>query len=539
MATTYQTSELNNLRDAAKDYLVLTVENDLPTLHFYDNTQSGPIKFATRISDGMPMYLMDLGNDTYEFLSFANVTNVGFYHVDPSFDTWLDTNGSYMFSGQNITLDNGTFTNYYVTKKPGYTYSLAGYKNFYPSLDQWTPPVINSYSSYLDGLSRYDFRLLSAEDSTWYTSDVSNGIKEYAVNGNDLPLTTPDPPVQGQIYTSADFSNLRAASEDVVLISVENDVPQLVFQDNTVDGQVKLVDVNDGTTGFVMDMGDGNYKYLADHQTSLGLVHIDKSMSAYLSTQYSHMFEGQAITLSTGSYTNVFVTCRPLLDQNTSEVMFLDENNSKFWGIPNTADISDYLNNIPAFDVKFYPDVESASWYTQLVQDAIRDTVLTFVPEQPPDPTDSTVVQPLDAANLIYTKSLYESSLAYFDSAISRIEQELAEEQNVANQLSSNDQQLLSDLQTFVNDKSQEINDKVTNLTELKTDLETLVQQNLQDIQSNEDLYNYLNTPEATDLTSKILELRDKVYDSLKFLTDNNRLGSNNDIVYIVNKVQI
>ena len=73
----------------------------------------------------------------------------------------------------------------------------------------------------------------------------------------------------------------------------------------------------------------------------------------------------------------------------------------------------------------------------------------------------------------------------------------------------------------------------------LNSDLQTLVQTNLQSIQDNESLNNFVGSPEATEMTNKILELRDSVYDSMKFLTDNNRLGSNSDIVYLVNKVQI
>lgn len=80
----------------------------------------------------------------------------------------------------------------------------------------------------------------------------------------------------------------------------------------------KLVDMNDGTTGFIMDMGDNNYKYIADHQESMGLIYVDKSMAEYLSNNFSHMFEGTNIDLDTGSYSNVFVICKPLLDINTS-----------------------------------------------------------------------------------------------------------------------------------------------------------------------------------------------------------------------------
>lgn len=193
--TTYLSSELSNLRNANKDYLVVSIVSGEPSLYFQDNGIIGFIKFATRISDGQSMYLKDLGGDSYEFISYTNVTNVGFYHIEPEFDAWLDANGSHMFSGQNITLSNGTFSNFYIAKKPGHNYTVGGYKNFYTSLDQWTPPIINSFSSYLDG------------------------IREYVVNGND-------------------FSNLRSANEDIILISVVADIPQLVFQDNTVDGQV-------------------------------------------------------------------------------------------------------------------------------------------------------------------------------------------------------------------------------------------------------------------------------------------------------------
>lgn len=155
--------------------------------------------------------------------------------------------------------------------------------------------------------------------------------------------------------------------------------------------------------------------------------------------------------------------------------MFLDQNISKFWGVPNLEDISGYLNAIPAYDIKLYLDTTAASWCTQLVKDAIRDVVLTSVAEEPLVEGDPNVVDASTSANLIYAKSLYENSLAYFDSAISRIEQELAEEQSVADQLSTNDAQLLTDLQTFVADKSAEVDTKVAHINQLNTDLQTLV----------------------------------------------------------------
>lgn len=543
MTTTYQLSELGNFRDAGKDYLVFSVDNDQPKLDFYDNSASGPIKFATRNSDGMPMYLKDIGNDTYEFLSFANVTNVGFYHVDPSFDSWLDSNGSHMFDNQNITLENGTFENVFITKKKGYVYSLSGYKNLYTSLDQWTAPVINSYGSYLDNLNGYDIRLLSSGDSSFYTQEVNDGLKEYMVNGIDLSIQDPpEPPVIGNNYDVNDFSNLRTIDKNMVLI-YSIDEPQLDFQDKDVDTEnhkVKIADMNDNTVGILMDNGDQTYMYLDNYDNYSNfdiLILVDKTMGSYLADNYSHMFNNKTINVNNAVFSNVFITAKPFIGEVTS-LIGLDEGNTKFWEMPNTNDMSDYLNNVDNYDVRFYSS-ENSVWYNQTVQDAIRDFILTYNEENDLPNDQPTLINFADTTNLIYTKSLYENSVAYFDSAISRLEQELAEEQNIQNQLSTDEGQLLNNLQDFVNNKSQEINDKVNNINNINSELQTLVQENLNNIQSNEDLYDFLNTPDATNLNSKIIELRDTVYNSVKFLADNHRLGSNNDIIYLVNKVQL
>lgn len=539
----YQASEISSIQNANVDYIVVRI-NDVsnqPEVYFQDNAVDGPVKFVSLIAGGNSFYAYDNGDTTYNFMSYANVTNVGFYHIDPSFDIWLNSNGSHLFEGLNITLSNGTFSNLYITKKPGSVYTLGTYKNFHPVLDQWTPPSISSYSSYLNGLYEYDIRLLN--DSSWYTQQTRDGILNYAVNGIDNPINIVDPPTQGNIYLESELSNIRNPEKDVIGIYVDADVIQLVFQDAEVNvsGNIKLADIG-GITGHVLDMGDSNYKYLADynveHQNSEAFIHIDKSVAQYMKNNFSHMFSGLNIELYDGIYTNVFVTCRPNLDQNISESMYLNSNDPKYFSIPNTADLSSYMDGIPAYDVKIYKTAEDASWYDQTVQTGIRDYVMTSVAEEPLNTTNPTIVSnPM--MNLIYTKSLYESSLAYFDSAITRIEQELQEEQNLANTLTNDDAQLLSDLQTFVTEKSNEVNDKTSHLNQLTIDLQTIVEQNKIAMQSNEELNTFLNTVEAQDLSTKIVELRDSVYLSLKFLTDNHRLGSNNDMVYIVNKVQI
>ena len=542
--TTYTLSELNDFRDASKDWITFKAVDGSPVIEFQDNLSSGAIKFATRVSDGMPLYILDLGGDNYQHLSYANVTNVGFYYIDPSFDAWLDTNYSHLFSGQNITFENGTFTDVYVTKKPNYTYNPSSYTNFWSGNDHWTAPNITSFSSYLDGLSGYDIRLFqSHQDADWYDQIIKDGIESYVKDGVDNPIIPPESPVPGNIYTADDFTNPRAAGIDVVILLYENDVPTLHFQndDETHENcEVEKVDFHDGTIGYVHNDGDASYTFIAPtNDSALGLVLVDNQLVDWMKDNHSHMFTGLNITLNTGVFTNVFIARNPNFMTDNFEVIWLDQNNTNFWGVPNTADISGYLNSIPNVDVKFYPDSTAASWYNNVVQDAIRDAVITAIATDPIDPTLNTDTSGVNVANLIYTKSLYESSAAYFDSTIARLQQELAEEQNLQNVLSTDETELINDLQNFIDTKAVEVNNKVNNLNQINSDLRTLVSDNLNSINTNEQLSNFLNSSESTDLSNKILELRDKVYDSIKFLSDNQRLGRNEDIVYLVSKVQI
>lgn len=539
MAQNYTLPELENFRDANKDFISFRIVDNVPVLEFQDNTVSGVIKFATRLSDGMPMYLEDNGDSTYRFITYANVTNVGFYNITDAFDNWLTNNYSHLFGGLNLLLDNGNFTNVYVTKKPNYVYSAGAYTNLWDGwVDMWSVPEITSYASYLDGLSGYDIRILN--DVDWYDQAFKDGISNYIVNGIDNPIITPESPVVGNNYDATHFTNLRAANKDFVGLFAEGDVFNLLFQDDTTDGDIKLVDFNDGTVGYVRDLLDGNYQFIG-HENTLAnaLVVIDSTVSHHLETNYSQMLSGLNITLDQGTYTNVFVTKSPTYMDTNLQVIALDVNDPMYWDVPNLTDISSWLGSIANYDVKFYPNAESASWYDQGVKDGIRDAIITALPTDPIDPNTVTVVPSNELANLIYSKSLYESSIAYFDSTITRLEQELQEEQNLEGLLSGDNAVLIADLQSFIDNKSVEVNNKLTYLKQVKADLEALVAQNLISIQNNGELNSLLQSEPATSLSNNILELRDDVYNALKFLSDNGRLGSNNDILFEIDMTQI
>lgn len=537
----FNTSDLGNLRDASVDFVYFTVQNNTPTLVFQDNASTGLIKFATRNSDGMPMYIRSNEDGTYNFLTFANVTNVGFYGVDQSFDTWLNSNVCHMFSEQIITLSNGTFRYAYVTKKPGYTYSLVGYKNFYPTLNQWSAPTITSFKTYMDGLYGYDIKLFqTAADVAWYTSYVENGLRTYALSGINLPIVPTIPPVNNKIYNLSDFTEISPANINVLRFFVSNGTLQLHYQSKNSDGIIKVGKYLDGTFGYILDVGNSTFQYLINKQDNKHtLLSVDHTVCQWMTSNYCNMFSDMNIEVNGVIFNNVFITMKPYFDMavNTSINKFIGDAETSFFAVPDVTNILPYLTSITDFDVRIY-QLNNSAWFSNVVVTAIRDAIITqLVPSQISTNNVSFVTD--GSVNLIYTKSLYETSLSYFDGAITRLQQECTEERNLNNALSTDDGFLANSLQQFIDTKTTEITDKVSTIQQLSSDLQSLVADNANKIQANQNLMNVITSQPSVSLSNKIVELRNNVYSSIKFLADNHRFGSNTDIVYVMSKVQL
>lgn len=134
----FQLTDLNNFRDAGTDILVFNMVNNNPNLLFQDNLSAGSCFFATEKTSGMPMYVFKEA-DNYHRISYANVTNIGFFYVTPEFDLWLNNNTFHIFKDVNITLSNGTFQNVYISKKTGTNFNKDVYNNLHPVYtSQWT-----------------------------------------------------------------------------------------------------------------------------------------------------------------------------------------------------------------------------------------------------------------------------------------------------------------------------------------------------------------------------------------------------------------
>lgn len=353
--------------------------------------------------------------------------------------------------------------------------------------------------------------------------------------------------VIGQLYDATRFSSITTTYHDFLTFQATNGVPELVFQPKNTDTVVKhaIVSESNPSTCYVIQKDD-KYMFLGfSNVSTLAFIFIDNTFKTWItSNNFQHVFE-QPISLTglVDTYNYLYVTFNPSSILSNYKLIYLTESNpnylhtTKFWTVPNVSDISNYMSSFTDYDIKLYKD--SPVWYTPVVKDGIADYHLTFVPPPVLEEGTANITTSTNAVNLIYTKSLYESSLSYFDATYTRLHQELQEEEALNQVLQTNDAQLINELQTFIDTKQPEVEAKVAAITTLHSQIQTIVTVNKELTHQNNDLHTLLESQPAKDLSDKILELRDTTYASLKFLTDNNRFGTNQDLVYIVNKVRI
>lgn len=528
--TMYDPTQLSNLRDAYTNIISFNITNNLPSVSFQTNTQNGPLpyKFATRNSDGMPMYLYQVSLNSYRFVTFANAAGVCWYDITPEFDAWLDSNGSNL-TQLNVVLSNGSFNYVYVTKKRGYKYTPGAYSILWAEHSQfWTEPDVSNVGNYMNSLYGYDIRVLHS--AVFYTDLTKNSIKQYMLTGSTLQPA----PVINNVYTSSDFTSISEINKPFFTFNIINNIPNISIQLPGEQGVIQYVSFNDGTKGYVSFLSNNQYKYITpDVSNYVAHVIIDASVSNWLANNYYNVFNTNII-LQNNVYTQILILQKPsLLPQTT--IFGLDTSNNQFWSVPNINSIHTWINSIQTYDIRFITD--NNKWFTDLVGQGIIDytkSVVALIPTI----KDPVVIND-NITNLIYTKSLYESSASYFDNVINNVQKEYTEELQLNNLLSSNSDILINDLQTFINTKSQEVHDKLVNLQKLNTNLQTILTSNNTAITNNTDLHNILISQPALNVSNEIIQLRDTIYSTLQFLANNNRLGTNNNVIYVINKTQI
>lgn len=521
---TYSSVQLSNLRDAFTNIISFQVVDGVSQISFQSKTENYmPYKFATRNSDGMPMYLYKYDVDSYRFVTFANAAGVCWYDITPEFDKWLSTYGS-IVAPVSITLPNGSFGYVYVTKKRGYMYTPGAYAILWAENPTfWSPPDVSNINNYMTSLYGYDIRVLTSDD--FYTQQVKNDILQFVTTGT---LVHPAP-VINTVYSDTDFTEKRPSDKTFIYLKQD----QLEIQLENTSGPVYYVKFADGTEGYVVDQGDGQYRYLLEKSSHFAYVVIDETFGQYLSSAYFKIFTIN-VSFPNGQYNQLFVTKKPIFTPQTV-IYGLDTTNGNYWSTPDTSAVYSWMNNISAYDIRFISDI-ATSWVDPLVQQAVTDASKTIIALNP-SILDPQVVKD-NSVSLIYTKSLYDSSSTYFDTVINTIEKEYTDEQKLAESLQNSDS-LITELQTFIDTKSSEVHDKLVKLQTLSSNLRSVFSSNQSAMQSNERLHDLLVSQPAVSVSNEITQLRDTIYSSLEFLVNNNRISKNDNIVYVVNKTQL
>ncbi len=417
------------------------------------------------------------------------------------------------------------------------------------------------------------------------------------------------------MYNAENLNNLRQAGVDHLVFSIVNGQPNLYFQDNASSGSIYFAtDKITGMPMYLLKVGEQYQRTTYANVTNCGFYYLTPEFDTWLNDNtQGFLFENVNITLTNGTFKNIFINKKPgsvfsvdiynnlhesyasqwsqdvtnfsgnydiklfnstvtyitiNLDDNTvsptvgnafkvvgtlqysklinceitltignlhntyknifltkgldqiTKTDYVFENITGLIAVPPT-DISTYLNSIPAghYDFKLNP-----TWLTPLFETGIKDYIMSLSVLN----AQSTQIETV-SPNIIYSKSLYENSETFFDTAINRLNEALLEEQTINNILKENYETIDTSVQSFIETNSTEITNKLNNITSLYNQIETLVTENNNYIQNS----SVLNSFEANALSKKILDLRDKVYNSI------NLLGNRHNTVYILNKITI
>jgi len=544
-------STFSDFTNTLHDFLYFTVENELPVVHFQPAGTNTWIKVG-KVPDWNSGYVIP-EDGQFRLITYTNVATLAMAYYDQAFRNWLNLNHYHHFTGLSIPLVNGNNNNYsdlIVFSNPNsydptvhkYEY-ITEHNNTYPHTTvPWTQLDLSSLDDYLNSISNLRVKLYNGPQS-WFNSDFENhlGIQygtvaEPAGSTGATRTTEPVNLVFDQVYDASYFESFSTTFHDFVLLNVDNNEPTLTFQAKSTDTHVChcIIRNSNPSTGYVLKEGS-QYRFLGYSNVScLGMVYIGHQFKQWLcDNDYLHLFE-TVISLNNGTFKVLAI--KGLSNIGTSSLIWIRDTDNAQWEYFDTKNIKSYIESVDC-DIRFFAN-DNLQWYTPVVKDGVKDAHLTSTPISDFTPTGPTVTDN-QGVNLIYAKSLYEESSNYFDAAINRLDKELQEEQMVAQYLSNADQPYVDSLQTFIDANSTIVEDKVSHIKTLRSNLETQIIVNKNNISANDNLNNLLNTTEAQTLTNNILELRNEVYESLRFLSSTNRLGDNNDVIYVISKTAL
>lgn len=543
--TTYTASQLSNLRSAGVNMMVFSAVNGQPVFQFQSSSQNNlPYYFATlNISGpmaGMPTYLCEDTPGVYRYVSYANVMCVVFYDVQPSFDTWLNTNGSALFNS-TVSLSNGTFPFVYVTKKREYTYTPGAYNVLWdgqPNVWNVEPQVSSptSLMAYLTSLTGYDIRMFYNSPS-FYTPDIKQSITTYMSAGQITVVV----PVLGNIYMSTDFTQIQPSLQNFITLTTFTDtsgniLPKIVFQGANDDGNIKLVTFSQGTIGYA-SLNNGHYTYFLEQDTTKsGFIIVDSSFAAWIQKNNSTLLSNFYLSVNGNNYNTLVVVVKPLFTP-INTIIPIDASNTTMFSTPDTTNITNWLTQIVGYDIRLFTD-GNAAWFNSTVIQAINDFTTTINAITPVPPLAPTISTNTANPNLIYTHSLYDNSSNYFNNIATLMQQEYNNELQLQQTLAIdvNDGVLTNELKAFMDNQTQNITNSLSNIQTLNTNLKNIVASNQATILENNQLNSLLTSQQAQTLSNNIIQLRNTIYDSIEYLTSNQRMKTGQDVIYLINR---
>lgn len=547
----YPASSFNPLNNGNvyHDFVIFTVENNLPKIVFQHAGTNNPIRSALAINSNPSTCYIIQENDQYRLIVYSNVSTMAIAYFDPSFREWMSTNVSVLMENQNIIFNNGptTYTNVFVTKKKNadpnntmqYAYITQPNVNYPHTLTFWSDIDTTNLNNYINNIGyQYDVRFY-AQKPSWFSDSIVNSIRSIENPNVTVPSVTI---TVNSLYDPSVFSSITTTYHDFVIFSASNNIPSVTFQPKNTSTIIKSAITNNNNPCYVIMEGTQYRVITFSNVNTLAIAYYDQSFKTWINSNNCYLFDNVNVQLGIHNYSSIFVSRSPTADPTKNTYTYITEynplypNTSIFWTDVDISNIEQYEKNISNnYDIKFF--ISKPSWYSNAVVNAINDVISTY--NNVPNITPGNPLTISNSSNIIYTKSLYNQASGFFDSTINRLIQENQEEESLRDVLNNNTPNLLFDIQQFIDTKSIEINNKLNEVESLKTSLISLINMNQQQLINNHDLNTLISSPSAVDLSDKITSLKNSIYNTIQFLISNNRYGPNSDIVYLINKVSL
>jgi hypothetical protein len=250
-------------------------------------------------------------------------------------------------------------------------------------------------------------------------------------------------PVRGNVYDASEFSNFGATYHDWMVYSVDEVsglpvvswIPKGSSKARIQSARIVNPPPQYNYIVYVEVLADGRVKYIEQtNVATLAMAYLDDNFRVWLDTNYSTMLVPSApLPLAGGKYTHAWVARSRARKPEPHASIYVIENNAqyphttKFWTPVNSADLNGYVAGIQDYDLKFFQG-EPSAWFNPTVDVGIRDAHLAQINNVAPISQGGVNAEVDLNTTIVYTKSLYEESINYFDGALARLDQELGEE---------------------------------------------------------------------------------------------------------------